>query len=185
MNNVIRTIQFASGQRLELVHGDLTLETVDAIVNAANSRLAHGGGVAGAIVRRGGASIQRESDAWVAAHGQVTHASPAFTGAGRLSCRTIIHAVGPVWGSGDEEAKLAAAVHGSLALAEQLGLASLAMPPISTGIFGFPRRRAAQIFLEVIRGYFDLNPGSGLRLARVTILDEETLTVFEDEWPEQ
>src|SRR5512146_11618 len=110
MNTIIRTISYPSGQRLELVSGDLTEEQVDAIVNAANSHLAHGGGVAGAIVRRGGPSIQAESDAWVHKHGPVTHAEPAYTGAGRLPCRYVIHAVGPIWGAGDEDGKLADAV---------------------------------------------------------------------------
>jgi O-acetyl-ADP-ribose deacetylase (regulator of RNase III) len=182
MNTVIRTISFPSGQRLELVSGDLTEEQVDAIVNAANSHLAHGSGVAGAIVRRGGRGIQVESDAWVQAHGPVSHAEPAYTGAGRLPSRYVIHAVGPRWGSGEEDDKLAAAVRGSLALADRLGLASLSIPPISTGIFGFPRERAARIFRSTIAGYFEEHPQSGLSQVRVAIIDRETLEIFEREF---
>jgi O-acetyl-ADP-ribose deacetylase (regulator of RNase III) len=96
----------------------------------------------------------------------------------------VIHAVGPRWGSGDEDAKLAAAVRGSLVQAERLGLASLAIPPISTGIFGFPKQRAARIFLQELRDYFERNPHSGLAQVRLTIYDEETLAVFRQEWPE-
>src|SRR5687768_13562063 len=86
-----------TGQTLVLEHGDLTESDADAIVNAANSQLLHGGGVAGAIVRRGGPSIQAESDAWVDQHGPATHTRPGLTGAGTLPARAIIHAVGPVW----------------------------------------------------------------------------------------
>lgn len=178
MSVVKASYPYPSGQRLEIAEGDLTLETVDAIVNAANSHLAHGGGVAGAIVRRGGEQIQDESDAWVRAHGPVTHDHPAYTGAGRLACRYVIHAVGPVWGAGDEDRKLAAAIRGSLELAERLELASIAMPPISTGIFGFPIERAVPIFLKTIGDFFAAHPQSTLRLARITILGQEKVDLF-------
>jgi len=171
---------FPSGQVLQVCQGDLTEEMLDAIVNAANAQLAHGGGVAGAIVRKGGSVIQEESDAWVRKHGPVTHAEPAYTGAGRLGCRYIIHAVGPVWGEGDEDRKLADAVRGSLRLAERLGLNSIAIPPISTGIFRFPIERAAQVILDAIRNYFDENKQSKLNLVRLTIIDEPTLSVFQE-----
>ena len=182
MNTVISTIHFPTGQRLELVHGDLTAEQVDAIVNAANRFLAHGGGVARAIQNRGGPIIRQESEAWVRDHGPVSHEAPAYTRAGALPCRYVIHAVGPVWGDGDEDAKLAAAVTGSLSLADKLELNSLALPPISTGIFGFPKDRAAGVFKNAIRAYFEEHPHSDLKLVRFTIIDEETLRVFEAAW---
>ena len=178
MNEIKQNHIFPGGQRLEIVHGDITVETVDAIVNAANSRLAHGGGVAGIISRKGGPSIQRESDAWVREHGLVTHEKPAFTGAGDLPCKFVIHAVGPVWGSGGEQAKLAAAVHGSLERAEELNLNSIALPAISTGIFGFPGELAARIFFETIAKYYQEHPQSILRQVRLTLFDQPTLTVF-------
>lgn len=178
MNEIMQTHAFPGGQRLEIVHGDITAETVDAIVNAANSRLAHGGGVAGIISRKGGLDIQRESDAWVREHGQVSHEKPAFTGAGKLPCRIVIHAVGPIWGSGDEQAKLAAAVRGSLERAEELNLTSIALPAISTGIYGFPKDLAARIFFETIAEYYQEHPRSSLRLVRLTLYDQPTLTIF-------
>ena len=95
-----------NGQRFELLQADLTQQTVDAIVNAANSSLEHGGGVAAAILRAGGPIIQTESRAWVRDHGPVEHAHPAYTRAGKMPCKWVIHAVGPIWGSQDEEAKL-------------------------------------------------------------------------------
>ena len=94
------------GCTLTTVQGDITAECVDAIVNAANEQLHHGGGVAAAIVRAGGAGIQTESTAWVAEHGKVETGSAAITGGGELDAKFVIHAVGPVWGTGDEVAKL-------------------------------------------------------------------------------
>ncbi len=120
MNRVLLETNLTGGRTLQMVQGDLTQESVDAIVNAANSQLQHGGGVAGAIVRRGGPQIQAESEAWVREHGPVSHAKPAITRSGSLPCRYIIHAVGPVWGEGDEDAKLSAAIHGALAAADRL-----------------------------------------------------------------
>lgn len=185
MTTVIFSQNFSSGQKLELVQGDLTNQQVDAIVNAANQYLAHGGGVAGAIASKGGPIIQQESEAWIRDHGLVSHSAPAYTGAGRLPSKYVIHAVGPRWGDGDEDRKLAAAITGSLALADKLGLASLAMPPISTGIFGFPKERAASIFKDTISDYFLNYPQSGLKLVRMTIFDRETLQIFEAAWKDQ
>jgi len=184
---ILRTQELPSGQRLVLVSGDLTEEKVDAIVNAANAYLQHGGGVAGAIVRRAGQVVQTESDAWRRAHGLARPDYPAITGPGALACRAIIHAVGPVWGEGDEEAKLHTAVHSALLLAEQHGFSSLALPAISTGIFGFPKRRGAQVILEAALEFCGLHPASSLKEIHFTVIDRPTLEVFRDEfdqrWP--
>lgn len=182
MNVVKKSHEFSPSHRLEIVHGDLTEERVDAIVNAANSYLAHGGGVAGAIVRRGGMQIQHESDEWVRRYGPVSHAEPAYTTGGKLPCRFVIHAVGPIWGEGDEDRKLTLAISGSLRLAERLGATSLSIPPISTGIFGFPKERAAPIFYNTISQYFVEHPASTLRLVRLCIIDVPTLEVFLNEF---
>ena len=90
----------------------------------------------------------------------------------------MIHAVGPVWGSGDEDHKLGSAIEGSLRLAEQLGLHTMAIPPISTGIFGFPKDRAAKVILMTIKQHFIDRPDFGLSRVRLTILDRPTLFVF-------
>jgi O-acetyl-ADP-ribose deacetylase (regulator of RNase III) len=171
-----------AGQVVELVQGDITLEQVDAIVNAANNALQHGGGVAAAISRKGGPTIQAESNAWVRQHGSVPHAEPAYTSGGSLPCQYVIHAVGPVWGEGDEDAKLTAAVRGSLVRADGLGLKSLAMPAISTGIFRFPKARAANILLKAIEGYCGENPVSSLKRIRIVVFDQPTCDVFRDVW---
>jgi O-acetyl-ADP-ribose deacetylase (regulator of RNase III) len=157
---------------VEVVRGDLTAQDVDAIVNAANSRLQHGGGVAGAIVRRGGAAIQRESDALA----PVPVGGAAVTCAGLLPCRFIIHAVGPMWGEGDEEAKLRGAVRTALALADERSLASLAMPAISTGIFGYPKADGCRVIVEEVVRHVEA--GSSLRLVRLVSIDDETAQHF-------
>ena len=169
-----------SGQRLVLEHGDLTDAPVDAIVNAANAQLAHGGGVAGAIVRRGGPSIQRESDAWVAQHGPATHTRPALTGAGGLPARAIIHAVGPVWHGGEngEPGHLRHAYTSALELAHAQGFRTLAFPSISTGIFGFPVEQGAHIALQAAVDFCAAHPDSPLREIRFTLIDDKTVQVF-------
>lgn len=182
MNKVLKERSLTGKAVFQLVHGDLTREPVDAIVNAANAQLQHGGGIAGLISRVGGPQIQAESDAWVRDHGPVPHDSPAYTSAGNLPCRFVIHAVGPVWGSGDEDAKLAAAIRGSLACAEALDLQAIAFPALSTGIFGFPKERAAGVFFNTIPAYFEDHPGSGLRTVRLTLYDSPTLEAFLPAW---
>ena len=165
-----------------MILGDITAERTDAIVNAANRRLQHGAGVAGAILRAGGAVIQQESDRWVRDHGSVSHANPAWTTAGALPCRVVIHAVGPVWGEGQEAEKLGAAVDGSLNVAEELGLRSIALPAISTGVFGFPLKTAAQVILKTLGGHFALRPDSAVRQVRVVLFDRSSADTFLNIW---
>ena len=178
MTEILNHSQFASGQHLEICQGDITRETTDAIVNAANSQLMHGGGVAAAIAHRGGEVIDRESREWVKANGPVTHGKPAVTSGGNLQCKYVIHAVGPVWGEGDEDAKLREAILGSLTTAEGLKARSIAFPAISTGIYGFPVDRAAQIFMQTFKEYFESHPKSTLETIRVVLFDDMTAAVF-------
>lgn len=178
MNEIVREANLPGGRILQIVRGDLTEEKVDTIVNAANAYLQHGGGVAGAISRRGGPQIQEESNTWVRRFGPVPHARPAHTHAGNLPCRYVIHAVGPVGGSGDEDMKLAAAVQGLLQVAGQLGLVSLAMPAISTGIFGFPVERAARVMLQAIKAHFEEDPTSSIELVRLVLIDSQAQSAF-------
>ncbi|PWH12151.1 MAG: macrodomain protein [Anaerolineae bacterium] len=184
MSEILRQKTFPGDRRLEVAQGDITLEPLDAIVNAANTYLQHGGGVAWAIARRGGEVIQRESDEWVRKYGPVTHEEPAYTSAGNLPCKYVIHAVGPVWGAGNEDQKLAAAVQGSLKRAAELGLQSIALPAISTGIFGFPKERAAAIIFSLIQRYLVEHPDTSLRLVRLTLFDAPTVQAFLKVWDE-
>lgn len=178
----LREKTFPSSQLFQLDQGDITLEKVDAIVNAANARLSHGAGVAGAIVRRGGPQIQIESDRWVSEHGPVSHSEPAYTHAGNLRCKYVVHAVGPIWGEGNEDEKLSATILGSLRLADRFKLTSISFPAISTGIFRFPKERAARVIYSTIVAYILDNPATGLKLIRLVIFDDDSLHEFLDVW---
>ncbi len=182
MNTVLVERILETGQALQIVQGDITIDEVDAIVNAANEHLQHGGGVAWAIVRSGGDVIQDESDAWIQQHGLVPHAHPAWTSGGALPANYIIHAVGPVWGDGDEDNKLAYAVRGSLRVADELNCKSISMPAISTGIFGFPKERAAGIIFSTIENYFSSAQSSTLKVVRVILYDDATIQPFLKVW---
>jgi O-acetyl-ADP-ribose deacetylase (regulator of RNase III) len=182
MREVLFEAHTSAGQVVRVVQNDLTQERVDAIVNAANEHLSHGGGVAGAIARKGGPSIQQESYAWVREHGPVRTGSAAITGAGSLPAKYVIHAVGPVWSvSGDEEAKLASAVQSALDLAEEHGLESVSMPAISSGIFGFPKPLCAQVMLRTIRKWLVAHPESAVREVNACNIDSRTAELFEEE----
>jgi O-acetyl-ADP-ribose deacetylase (regulator of RNase III) len=157
---------------VRVILGDITAETVDAIVNAANESLRLGGGVAGAIGQAGGPSIQVECDAWLAEHGPVETGSAAITGAGALSVRHVIHAVGPVWGSGDEDRKLKSAVLSALALARIHGLKTVSLPAISSGIYGFPTDRCAGLLVAAADAF------EGLEEIRLCNIDEPTAADF-------
>jgi O-acetyl-ADP-ribose deacetylase (regulator of RNase III) len=163
---------------LELIQGDLTDLDTDALVNAANDRLQLGGGVAGAIARRGGPSIQEECDRI----GGTPVGTAVATGAGRLRARHVIHAVGPRMGEGEEDRKLADATRAVFDVAERLGLASVALPAVSTGIFGFPIERCARIMLGVARER--LARPTALRRVVFCLFDTAALGVFEAAWHE-
>ncbi len=162
------------GKKIRIVQGDITERDVDAIVNAANSHLKHGGGVAGAIVRKGGQIIQEESDRI----GFVPVGSAAITGAGSLPCKAVIHAVGPRMGEGDEDNKLASAVKSSLKLASEKGFRSISLPAISSGIFGFPKDRCAHILIREAKRFVDENPDTSLELIEFCLFDDETTGYF-------
>lgn len=182
MNSVLVERTLSTGQTLQIVRGDITVDEVDAIVNAANEYLQHGGGVAWAISKRGGPTVQKESDEWIRKHGPVPHSHPARTLGGLLPAKYIIHAVGPVWGDGDEDKKLSDAVTGSLHVADELKCKSISMPAISTGIFGFPKDRAAGIIFKAIEKYFIEAKNSVIQNIRLVLFDEVTIKVFIDKW---
>ena len=182
MNTLLAEHLLPTGQTIQIVQGDITVEEVDAIVNAANEYLQHGGGVARAISQKGGSTIQAESDAWVREHGRVSHERPACTAGGQLPAKYVIHAVGPVWGDGQEDSKLESAVTGSLRVADEMNCTSIALPAISTGIYGFPKGRAAKIIFTAMQNYFRDNPSSGLGTIKLVLFDEPTANVFLDQW---
>lgn len=187
MERVLQT-----GQTFQIVQGDITIENVDAIVNAANEHLQHGGGVAWAISKKGGPKIQKESDEWIRQHGPVPHSHPAWSSGGLLPAKYVIHAVGPVWGdaqsvdaSGDNDAKLADAVTGSLRVADELKCFSIALPAISTGIYGFPKDRAAEIIFSTIDKYFVETSSSAVKTVKLVLFDQPSVDVFIKTWQDK
>jgi O-acetyl-ADP-ribose deacetylase len=141
--------------RIELVQGDITTQDVDAIVNAANSSLMGGGGVDGAIHRRGGPDILgacREIRHTTYPEGLPTGRAVSTTG-GLLPARWVIHTVGPVHSGSADDARLLASCHTeSLRVADELGASTVAFPAISTGVYGYPVEEAAPVALEAVRG---------------------------------
>lgn len=140
--------------RLGAIQDDITKISADAIVNAANSRLAGGGGVDGAIHRAGGPVIAEQCRLWVAANGQLRTGEAMVTDAGELPARLVIHTVGPVYAEHDEATSarlLANCYQNSLDLAEQHACATVAFPSISTGVYGYPKRAAAEVAVSAVR----------------------------------
>lgn len=182
--SIIDEISLQNGRIIRLVNGDITERTVDAIVNAANSYLKHGGGVAGAIVRRGGHIIQEESDKI----GFVPVGNAVVTTAGKLPCKAVIHVVGPMLGEGEEDEKLSLAIKNVLKLAQDSGFNSISIPAISSGIFGFPKDKCAKILVEesvrFVKKLCTLCSGkeSFLELVEFCIFDDETLDYFKREF---
>lgn len=164
---------------IEILRGDITTQEVDAIVNAANSNLQHGGGVAAAISSRGGPSIQAESDRI----SYVPVGSAVSTTAGDLPAKWVIHTVGPRMGEGDEARKLRSSIRSALELADRLEAESVALPAISTGIFGYPVERAAP---EMIDEAIEVS-NSLLHVRRIIfcLFDEPTRLLFSKVLEEQ
>ena len=133
------------------MRGNLLDEPVDAIVNAANGHLAHGGGVAGIISRAAGPDLQRESDVLVQKHGPFPTGSAVVTTAGKLPFKGVIHAVGPRQGEGDEESKLLLALQNSLTEAKRRGWSAVSFPAVSSGIFAVPLDVCARAYLKAMR----------------------------------
>ena len=162
--------------RIETVQGDLTEQPVDAIVNAANSTLLGGGGVDGAIHRRGGPAILAECRAIRAERypdGLPTGQAVATT-AGDLPARWVIHTVGPVYAAEDDPAALLASCHvESLRVADELGAATVAFPAISTGVYGYPVEEAAPVALAAVRG-----ADTRVELVRFVLFGEEAYRAF-------
>ncbi|MCW4015154.1 MAG: macro domain-containing protein [Candidatus Bathyarchaeota archaeon] len=159
---------------IELVQGDITQQTTDAIVNAANAALQLGGGVAGAIRRHGGPAIQEECNKI----GGTRVGGAVITTGGNLAAKHVIHAVGPIHGDDHEDEKLKDATLNSLKLADKNRLSTIVFPAISTGIFGFPKDRCATIMLSTVIAY--LEGPTGLERVVFCLYDKETLNIFED-----
>lgn len=172
-------IDFPRGKKLRLLVGDITKIRVDAIVNAANSRLAGGGGVDGAIHRVGGPTIMRELDAIRAKTGGCPTGSAVATGAGSLPAKYVYHAVGPVYRDGRhrEPDQLANCYRACLDLAAQHGARTVSFPAISTGAYGYPLEEAATIALETIASRLQ-DPECPVKDVLLVLFDQGTYSTY-------
>jgi O-acetyl-ADP-ribose deacetylase (regulator of RNase III) len=159
--------------RIVLLEGDITLQEVDAVVNAANSELVLGAGVAGAIARRGGPGIQAECDA----HGPVPVGGAARTGAGLLPARFVIHAASMAPGDSASEESVRSSMRASLALAAEAGCRTVAVPAIGAGIAGLPLQRCAEVLLAEARAH--LAGETPIQEIRFVLFGEPAYRVFE------
>jgi O-acetyl-ADP-ribose deacetylase (regulator of RNase III) len=167
------------GAQVTLVLGDITVQAVDAIVNAANSDLLGGGGVDGAIHRAGGPGFDAACREAARLHAPLPPGEAVAVSGGRLAAKRVILTVGPVWhGGGAEEARiLANAYRSSLSLAREEGLRTIAFPSISTGAYGYPLAEAAAIALTTIKAELEARPGS-FDEVRVVLFGEATLEAY-------
>jgi len=168
-----------TGKTLEFVEGDITRQTTDAIVNAANSSLLGGGGVDGAIHRAGGPEILEQCRRWVTRHGTLPTGQAMNTSAGHMLARYVLHTVGPVWqGGGKGEPELLASCYRqAMALADRLDLKSLAFPSISTGVYGYPVERAAAI--AVAAAAEALERAARIELVRFVLFSETDCRTYQ------
>ncbi len=168
-----------SGSVLDLVEGDITEMQTEAIVNAANARLILGGGVAGAIRRKGGPKIQEECNK---IGGTFVGGAIKTTG-GNLKAKYVIHAVGPRMGEGNEDEKLKNATLNSLKLADDSNIKTVSFPAISTGVFGFPIKRCAEIMLQTTIEY--LKGQTGIKKVVFCLFGKDSYEVFEKQLKEE
>ena len=167
-------------ERISVVRGDITRMQVDAIVNAANSSLMGGGGVDGAIHRNGGPAILEECKMIIARQGSCKTGEAVITTAGNLPSRFVIHTVGPVWNGGksNEEVNLANCYINSLRLALENNVQTIAFPNISTGIYGYPKRDAAETAIEAVSSFLQ----SDLAMTKLYFVcfDEENYFIYQN-----
>lgn len=163
---------------IELIKGDITKIQVDAIVNAANTSLLGGGGVDGAIHRAGGSAILEACKKIRSKQGGCAVGAAVITTAGNLPAKYVIHTVGPVWNQGKsrEEELLASAYRSSLQLAVENQVSSIAFPNISTGIYRFPKQRAAEIAIATVRAFLEEN--SGIEKVVFVCFDAENWEIY-------
>lgn len=161
---------------IEVIKDDITLLDVEAIVNPANTFLMHAGGLAAAIVKRGGMIIQQESKKL----GNVPTGSAVITTGGNLKAKHVIHAVGPRYKNGEsgEAEKLASSVSNALMIADKKKLKSIAIPAISSGIFGYPIMESSKIIVDTVADYFKKNKESNLQKVILCLFDEEAFNNF-------
>lgn len=169
-------------ERIEIISGNIIHLKVDAIVNAANSSLMGGGGVDGAIHRAGGPAILEECKKIIARQGSCKTGEAVITTGGNLTAKFVIHTVGPVWNGGknNEAQKLASCYSNSLKLAFANGVITIAFPNISTGIYGYPKKEAAEIALKTVTDF--LQKDSIIDKVYFVCFDEENFRFYKDQF---
>jgi O-acetyl-ADP-ribose deacetylase len=171
----------ATGRKIAIQEGDITRIAVDAMANAANTALAGGGGVDGAIHRAGGAAIMRELDAIRAAQGGCPTGSAVATGAGNLPAKYVFHAVGPVYRDGrhGEPELLAACYRTCMTLADERAVRTISFPAISTGVYGYPQKEAAEIALREVRRHLE-RPDTTVEQVIFVLFGQAAYDVYRD-----
>jgi len=167
---VVAREELPGGRLFEVVVGDLLKEPVEAIVNAANGHLAHGGGVAAVIARAAGSALVAEGDQIVSQGGPIPVGESVVTTAGELPFEGVIHTVGPHQGIGQEEARLEAALRSAFLRAHERGWASVSFPAVSSGIFAVPLDVCARAYVAAVRGFWDDHPDTSLKSIRICLL---------------
>ncbi|XP_078684002.1 protein mono-ADP-ribosyltransferase PARP14-like isoform X2 [Branchiostoma floridae x Branchiostoma belcheri] len=171
------------GQKLVVVQGDLTSRRVDVMVNTANGTMVHGGGLAAAIVRAGGPEIKRDCDKYVKENGKLTEGQVMSTKGYKLPCKMVVHAVGPQWIAGEEDSRekiLMQAVEN--ALLEARDHHSIAIPAISSGIFGYPIKPCVAAIVSAVTTFFNNYPDCALSEVYFTEMDPKKTDAFKDEF---
>ena len=163
--------EYPGGRAFEVVLANLLAESADAIVNAANGQLAHGGGVAAAIARAAGQALVEEGDRIVAARGPLAVGEAVVTTAGKLPFKGVIHAVGPQQGVGREEERLVQALGAAFLRADERGFESVSFPAVSSGIFAVPLEVCARAYVRAVREFMSARPGSRLKTVRLCLVD--------------
>lgn len=169
MADAVKTLRFPNGQVFEVAVADLLAEATDAIVNAANGHLAHGGGVAAAISDAAGPALDRESERIVQKRGPIPTGDAVITTAGELPFKGVIHVVGPRLGEGDEEGKLVRGLKAAFRLAQERGWRSVSFPAVSAGIFAVPVAVCAKAYVRAVREFFAENPRSAVTTLRLVL----------------
>jgi O-acetyl-ADP-ribose deacetylase (regulator of RNase III) len=164
-------LDLQGGRAFEVVLGDLLVQDVDCIVNAANGMLAHGGGVAAAIARAAGPALEAEGRRIIGERGPLSTGEGVATTAGRLPFEAVIHVVGPRQGEGSEEAMVARALASAFEIAEARGWKSIAFPAVSSGIFGVPAVTCFSGYLAAVRSFCAARPTSALVLFRLVLVE--------------
>jgi len=173
--------EYPGGRAFEVVVSNLLTESTDAIVNAANGQLAHGGGVAAAIARAAGKALEEEGDRIVAVRGPLAVGEAVVTTAGRLPFKGVIHAVGPQQGVGQEEERLVQALDAAFLRANERGWASVSFPAVSSGIFAVPLEVCARAYVRAVRGFLHDHPDTSLKTVRLCLVDGPLVALVRQE----